>query len=48
MKYNYVPDTYDRDLIKEKFKDDDEFLKCQLEYKKAFESILNKVYDFKV
>lgn len=46
MKYNYVPDTYDRDLIKEKFKDDDEFLKCQLEYKKAFESILNKVYDF--
>ena len=47
MKYNYVPDTYDRDLIKEKFKDDDEFLKCQLEYKKAFESILNKVYDFK-
>ncbi|MBQ1550823.1 MAG: hypothetical protein IIZ67_01865 [Bacilli bacterium] len=46
MKYNYVPDTYDRDLIKEKFKDDDEFLKCQLEYKKAFEIILNKVYDF--
>lgn len=47
MKYNYVPDTFDRELIKEKFKDDDEFLKCQLEYKKAFESILNKVYDFK-
>lgn len=47
MKYNYVPDTYDRELIKEKFKDDEEFLKCQLEYKKAFEAILNKVYDFK-
>ena len=47
MKYNYVPDTYDRELIKEKFKDDDEFLKCQLEYKKAFETILNKVYDFR-
>lgn len=47
MKYNYVPDTYDRDLIKEKFKDDDEFLQCQLTYKKAFETLLTKVYDFK-
>ena len=47
MKYNYVPDTYDRDLIREKFKDDDEFLQCQLAYKKAFEIVLNKVYDFK-
>ena len=47
MKYNYVPDTYDRELIKEKFKDDDEFLQCQLAYKKAFEKILNKIYSFK-
>ena len=47
MKYNYVPDTYDRELIKEKFRDDDDFLQCQLQYKKVFEFLLTLIYDFK-
>ena len=33
MKYNYIPDTYNYHLIKEKFGNYEHFLQCQILYR---------------
>lgn len=44
--FKYVPDTYNYKLIKEKFIDEQQFLQCQVTYKKQFESFLCKYINF--
>lgn len=46
MEYNYIPDTYNYELVKEKFGDNNQFLQCQILYKKHFESFLYKHINF--
>ena len=46
MKYKYIPDSFNNELISSKFKNDDEFIYSQIIYRKGFEKILNEVIDF--
>lgn len=47
MNYVYIPDSYNNNLIKEKYKSEEEFLNIQILYRQKFESILKKYIDFK-
>ena len=44
-KYTYIPDTYKKELIKERFKNEEEFVNLQFLYRKGFEKILASVID---
>ena len=41
MKYMYFPNSYDENLKMSKFKDDNEFLSAQIQYKMMFEKIID-------
>ncbi|MBR2587823.1 MAG: hypothetical protein IKD77_01285 [Bacilli bacterium] len=47
MKYNYYPDSFNYNLIKSNFADEDEFINLSVKYKQHLENILNKIIDFK-
>ena len=46
MEYIYIPDSYNNNLMKEKFKNEEEFLNTQVLYRQKFESILEQYIDF--
>jgi hypothetical protein len=46
MKPTFYPNTFNNEIVLKKFKDFDEFLNCQIIYRKRFEKILKEHIDF--
>ena len=47
MKYIYMPDTYNEEMISSKFSDEMDFLNAQKRYRSEFEKILKSIINFK-
>lgn len=47
MEYVYSPDSYNYNLINEKFKSNQEFVELQIAYRTGLEKLLKEVIDFK-
>lgn len=46
MKYIYIPNSFNKDHIESKFNSEEEFLECQIKYRKLFEEKLCEYIDF--
>ncbi len=46
MKYNYIPDSYNRKELEKKFKSEDEFISIQILYRHGLEDLIKKFINF--
>lgn len=48
MEYNYYPNSYDSNAVKDKFYNTKDFVKAQILYRRGIEKIINKIIDFNI